>query len=157
MLQKQRKKLRAGARTCGTGHYLFFAVTAVIMSVLAVMGAADIAVPDSIAFITDGESVSPDNIRLSADSILGDDGTAAACLALIIRHQGLGRDVFDRQVAVTGRSCKDPVAQNGVAKLKGLKKIWVLTFVHICFSFPFSLSSAVSFVSVRVNCLSFTV
>lgn len=86
-----------------------------------------------------------------------DDGTAAACLALIIRHQGLGRDVFDRQVAVTGRGCKDPVAQNGAAKLKGLKKIWVLTFVHICFSFPFSLSSAVSFVSMRVNCLSFTV
>lgn len=67
MLQKQRKKLRIG-RSAGTGHYLFFAAVAVLMSVLAVMGAADISVPDSIAFTTDGESVSPDNIRLSPES-----------------------------------------------------------------------------------------
>lgn len=82
MLQKQRKKLRIG-RSAGTGHYLFFAAVAVLMSVLAVMGAADISVPDSIAFTTDGESVSPDNIRLSPESAAAADSTEHGVNALV--------------------------------------------------------------------------
>lgn len=54
----------------GLGHYLFFAATAIVLSAMAVIGAVDISVPERIAFITDGERVSPDNISFS--------GTAAA-------------------------------------------------------------------------------
>ena len=39
-----------------------------------------------------------------------DNSAAAARLALVVCHQGLGRDILDCKVAVTGRSCKDPVA-----------------------------------------------
>ena len=59
------------------------------------------------------------------------NGAAAARLALVVCHQGLGRDILDCKVTVTGRSCKDPVAQNSIAQPKGLEKIWILAFVHI--------------------------
>ena len=67
-----------------------------------------------------------------------DNGAAAAGLALIVGHQRLGGDVLDGQVAVAGGSGKNSVAQDGVPKLQGLKKIGVLAFVHGFLSFPWS-------------------
>ena len=60
-MRKNKSKPNIGGRR-GLGHYLFFAATAIVLSAMAVIGAIDISVPERIAFIVDGESVSPDNI-----------------------------------------------------------------------------------------------
>ena len=60
-MRKNKIKPNIGGRR-GLGHYLFFAATAIVLSAMAVIGAIDISVPERIAFIVDGESVSPDNI-----------------------------------------------------------------------------------------------
>ena len=77
-MRKNKSKPNIGGRR-GLGHYLFFAATAIVLSAMAVIGAIDISVPERIAFIVDGESVSPDDIcfgETAATDAHGDGVTA---------------------------------------------------------------------------------